>query len=148
MRSLIWKKPMKSSGRHPIPMRERSTLATVNLPPRPTNPPIMEKPIVVPTNHHRRSRNNALLDTFGMSEGLHSRRKMIVHLNRSGIKVNPGTVHEIVGDRGLFGAVSGKKLQNIIPAKDVVQAGSLVNRNFTAPAPNRVWVADLTYCRI
>ena len=34
-----------------------------------------------------------------------------------------------------------------IPAKDGHRAGDLLNRDFTAPAPNRVWVTDFTYCR-
>ena len=32
-------------------------------------------------------------------------------------------------------------------AKDGKRAGDLLDRNFTAPAPNKVWVADFTYCR-
>ena len=28
-----------------------------------------------------------------------------------------------------------------------IRAGDLLNRDFTAPAPNRVWVTDFTYVR-
>jgi transposase InsO family protein len=41
----------------------------------------------------------------------------------------------------------GKSVRTTIPAKDVTRAGDLLNRDFTAPAPNRVWVADFTHCR-
>jgi putative transposase len=34
-----------------------------------------------------------------------------------------------------------------IPAKDDVRAEDLVNRDWSAPAPNRKWVTDFTYCR-
>jgi putative transposase len=34
-----------------------------------------------------------------------------------------------------------------IPAKDGRRAGDLLNRDFTAPAPNRAWVMDFTYVR-
>jgi putative transposase len=37
-----------------------------------------------------------------------------------------------------------KGVRTTIPAKDGVRAGDLLNRNFTAPAPNRVWVTDFT----
>jgi len=72
---------------------------------------------------------------------------MTVHLQRQGIDVSAGTVHRLMGDEGLNGAVRGRSHRTTIPAKEGVRAGDLVNRNFTAPAPNRVWVADFTYCR-
>ena len=90
---------------------------------------------------------NAMLDTVGTPEGLYGRRKMTVHLQRQGVDVSAGTVHRLMGDEGLSGAVRGRSHRTTIPAKDGVRAGDLVNRNFTAPAPNRVWVADFTYCR-
>lgn len=33
----------------------------------------------------------------------------------------------------------------MIPAKDGKRAGDLLDRGFTAQAPNRVWVTDFTY---
>ena len=90
---------------------------------------------------------NAMLDTVGTPEGLYGRRKMTVHLQRQGVDVSAGTVHRLMGDEGLSGAVRGRSHRTPIPAKDGVRAGDLVNRNFTAPAPNRVWAADFTYCR-
>lgn len=41
----------------------------------------------------------------------------------------------------------GKKVRTTIPAAGVERAPHLLKRDFTAPAPNRVWVADFTYCR-
>jgi transposase InsO family protein len=38
-------------------------------------------------------------------------------------------------------------VRTTIPAKDGKRAGDLLDRNFTAPAPNLVWVTDFTYCR-
>jgi putative transposase len=35
----------------------------------------------------------------------------------------------------------------VISSKDGHCAGDLLGRDFTAPAPNRRWVADFTYCR-
>ena len=41
----------------------------------------------------------------------------------------------------------GKPVKTTIRAKDGKRAGDLLNRDFTAPAPNRVWVTDFTYVR-
>ena len=47
---------------------------------------------------------------------------------------------------GLFGAVRGKVKRTTIPGKTAdARPADLVRRNFRAPAPNRLWVADLTY---
>ena len=45
------------------------------------------------------------------------------------------------------GAQRGRAHRTTIPGKDGVRAGDLVNRAFTATAPNQLWVADLTYVR-
>ncbi len=46
---------------------------------------------------------------------------------------------------GLAGAVRGNTRGTTVPAEVAARPGDLVDRNFTAPAPNRRWVADLTY---
>lgn len=38
-------------------------------------------------------------------------------------------------------------MRTTIPAKDGRRAGDLLNRAFTACAPNRTWVMDFTYAR-
>lgn len=90
---------------------------------------------------------HVLLETVGQPEGLYGRRKMTAHLRRQGIEVSAGTVHRLMGDEGLNGLVRGRSHRTTIPAKDGIRAGDLVNRKFTAPCPNRVWVAYCTYCR-
>ena len=46
---------------------------------------------------------------------------------------------------GLQGIRRSKGIRTTIPAKDGKRAGDLLNRDFTAPAPNRTWVMDFTY---
>jgi putative transposase len=46
---------------------------------------------------------------------------------------------------GLAGAVRGKKVRTTVPDPDGVRAFDLVKRRFIAGAPNRLWVADVTY---
>ena len=48
---------------------------------------------------------------------------------------------------GLSGVRRDKHVRTTIPAKDGIRAGDLLDRDFTAPAPNRVWVTDFTYVR-
>lgn len=48
---------------------------------------------------------------------------------------------------GLQGVRRAKGIRTTIPSKDGVRAGDLLNRDFTAAAPNTVWVTDFTYVR-
>ena len=47
----------------------------------------------------------------------------------------------------LQGVRRGKAVRTTVPGKDGRRAGDLLNRDFTAPAPNRTWVMDFTYVR-
>ena len=46
-----------------------------------------------------------------------------------------------------FGVRRGKKWRTTIPDQAVERPADLAHRQFTAVAPNRLWVADLTYVR-
>src|SRR2546421_10935071 len=46
---------------------------------------------------------------------------------------------------GLAGVVRGKTVRTTVPDPDGARAPDLVTRQFTAGAPNRLWVADFTY---
>ena len=72
---------------------------------------------------------------------------MTAHLRRKGLHVSIGTVDRLMRDEGLCGVLRGKNHRTTIPGKDGKRASDLVDRGFTAPCPNRVWVADFTYCR-
>lgn len=41
----------------------------------------------------------------------------------------------------------GKTHRTTIPGKNGVRTGDLLNRDFTALAPNRVWITDFTHVR-
>ena len=45
----------------------------------------------------------------------------------------------------MFAAIEG--IRTTIPSKDGKRAGDLLDRDFTVPAPNRVWVTDFTSVR-
>jgi len=48
---------------------------------------------------------------------------------------------------GLNGIRRAKGVRTTIPAKDGKRAGDLVDRDYTACAPNRTWVMDFNYLR-
>jgi len=81
-------------------------------------------------------------------EGLYGRRKMTAHLRRTSVPdASRGAVDRAMRALGLAGVRRDKHLRTTIQAKDGIRAGDLLNRQFTASAPNLVWVTDFTYCR-
>ena len=82
-------------------------------------------------------------------EGLYRRRKWLALLRRQpGLAATSrGAVDRAMRTLGLEGVRQTKTLRTTIPAPDGDRAGDLLNRAFTAPAPNRVWVTDFTYVR-
>jgi len=71
--------------------------------------------------------------------------KVWLELNRQGITVARCTTERLMRQLGLQGVRRGRKVRTTVPGKDGQRAGDLLNRDFTAPAPNRRWVADFTY---
>lgn len=81
-------------------------------------------------------------------EGLYGRRKMAAYVRRTVIAdASFGSVDRAMRSLGLAGVRRDKGVRTTIPAKDGIRAGDLLDRDFTAPAPNRVWVTDFTYVR-
>jgi transposase InsO family protein len=90
---------------------------------------------------------DALLAARGTPEGLYGRRKMTHWLRRQGHDVAFCTVDRLMRDLGMNGVRRGRGVRTTVPAKDGHRAGDLLDRDFTAPAPNVCWVADFTYVR-
>jgi putative transposase len=80
-------------------------------------------------------------------EGLYGRRKMVPLVQRSLPDATPGAVDRAMRSLGLQGIRRSKGIRMTIPAKDGRRAGDLLNRDFSASAPNRTWVMDFTYVR-
>ncbi len=72
-------------------------------------------------------------------------RKVWRQLGREGIAVARCTVARLMREMGLQGAVRGKTVRTTISDKAAPCPRDRVNREFRAPAPNRLWVSDLTY---
>ena len=76
--------------------------------------------------------------------GVYGVRKVWRRLNREGVPVARCRVERLMRELGLAGAVRGRVKRTTVPAGVAARSGDLVDRDFTAPAPNRLWVADLT----
>ena len=81
----------------------------------------------------------------GANLGVYGARKVWRTLNREGIPVARCRNERLMREPGLAGAVRGKVKRTTVPAGVAARPGDLVDRAFHAPAPNRLWVADLTY---
>jgi putative transposase len=79
--------------------------------------------------------------------GVYGADKVWAQLNREGVRVARCTIERLMRDLGLRGAVRGKPKRTTITDDTAQRPRDLVDRNFTATAPNRLWVADLTYVR-
>ena len=70
------------------------------------------------------------------------------HLNRvERITVARCTVERLMRQLGLEETRRGATVRTTTPDPDADRPADLVNRDFTVPAPNRLWLADLTYVR-
>jgi putative transposase len=78
---------------------------------------------------------------------LYGAKKMWRELNRGGIEVARCTVERLMREMGLEGLRARKKRpRTTVPGPAGQERPSdLLERDFTAPAPNRRWVADITY---
>lgn len=75
-------------------------------------------------------------------------RRMWRALLRAGEQVPRCRVQRLMRQAGMRGAKRrGKPWRTTQPGRDARPRPDLVERNFTTPAPNRLWVADLTYLR-
>ena len=69
-------------------------------------------------------------------------------LNKDGIPVARCTVERLMGDLGLQGCRRGRIfVRTTVGDERLERPADLVERKFRAPAPNRLWVADLTYVK-
>jgi putative transposase len=81
------------------------------------------------------------LDVYGAD-------KVWAQLKREGTRVARCTVERLMRDLGLSGVRRGKSYRVTTQTDDRQRRpNDLVDRQFSAPAPNRLWVADLTYVK-
>jgi putative transposase len=79
------------------------------------------------------------------SRGLYGARKVWLQLRREGIPAARCTVERLMRQTGLEGVRRGRKRRTTVPDGQAERPLDLVDRDFTAEAPNQLWVADFTY---
>jgi putative transposase len=80
-------------------------------------------------------------------EEVYGARKTWLDLNSRGFPVARCTVERVMRRNGMRGARRGRKVRTTVPGTGPghERAADLLERDFTAPAPNRRWVADFTH---
>ena len=79
--------------------------------------------------------------------GVYGARKLWHQLRREGTQVARCTVERLMRELGLRGVRRGRQVRTTLPDETAPRPMDLVQRDFHAPAPNRLWVADITYVR-
>jgi putative transposase len=72
-------------------------------------------------------------------------RRTWKQLRRRGVDVARCTVERLMRGAGMLGVNRGRTPRTTIAEPAAARAADLVNRDFTATGPNRLWLADITY---
>jgi putative transposase len=78
--------------------------------------------------------------------GVYGVRKVHAELHRRGHPVARSTVARLMRAAGLRGVSRATGPRTTVPGSVPDTRPDLVDRAFTATAPNQLWVADITYC--
>ena len=103
-----------------------------------------------PTKRSARARSDATLtiEIWRVFEGnfqVYGVRKVWRQLRREGFDVARCTVARLMKAMDLQGVIRGKSVRTTVGDKAAPCPLDRVNRDFKAPAPNRLWVSDFTY---
>ena len=107
-----------------------------NLTRRPSRRAVRDAEIVAAMTRARQDQK--LVKRFGA-------RKMWLHLRSAGHAVARCTIERLMAAQGWAGATRAKTYRTTVPDPGAARACDLVERDFTATAPNQLWVADFTY---
>lgn len=88
-----------------------------------------------------------ILRVYEENRRVYGADKIWMQLNREGTRLARCTVERLMRRLGIQGIRRGRRWKTTIPDELQARPSDLVDRNFTAPAPNRLWVADLTYVK-
>ncbi len=105
---------------------------------------------IEPTRRSARARRDDALGpevrrVFEENFRVYGVRKVWRQLRREGFDVARCTVARLMRAMGLAGVIRGKPVRTTVSDKGAPCPLDRVNRQFRAPAPNRLWVSDFTY---
>lgn len=103
-----------------------------------------------PTRLSARARRDGVIKPeiariFAENFAVYGVRKMWRQMMREGVPVARCTVERLMRGMGLQGVIRGKPVRTTLSDKAAPCPLDHVNRQFQAPAPNRLWVSDFTY---
>ncbi|WP_336630043.1 MULTISPECIES: IS3 family transposase [unclassified Microbacterium] len=87
----------------------------------------------------------ALVSLWTDNYGVYGVRKLWKTARRSGIDIGRDQTGRLMRAAGIEGATRSKRVKTTRPDPAAARHPDLVNREFTATAPNRLWVTDLTF---
>jgi transposase InsO family protein len=79
------------------------------------------------------------------SRGLYGVPRVHADLRATGVRVGYKRVRRLMRRLGLRGVRKGRWVRTTVADPSAVPAPNLVQRHFTATAPNQLWVGDITY---
>jgi transposase InsO family protein len=83
------------------------------------------------------------------SKQLYGARKIWKQLRRDGVRVARCTVERLMRAENMTGVVAKRgKPRTTVPGDAASRPRDLVERDFRAPAPNQLWVTDITYVEL
>jgi transposase InsO family protein len=87
----------------------------------------------------------AIARVFAENFEVYGARKVWRQMVREGYGVARCTVERLMAELGLQGVIRGKPVRTTVQDKAAPCPLDHVNRQFHAPAPNRLWLSDFTY---
>lgn len=77
--------------------------------------------------------------------GTYGSPRITAELHDQGIRVNRKRVERVMREHGIAGLRLRRKVRTTVPESDAAPVPDLLQRDFTAPAPNLRYVGDITY---
>jgi putative transposase len=98
----------------------------------------------LPSEQRRVELDAAVAEAFEAAHGLHGSPRLLVDLRAAGWVVSEKSVAKSMARQGLVARPKKRRKNLTRPDKRAVPFPDLVQRDFTAPAPNVKWVGDMT----
>lgn len=89
-----------------------------------------------------------LLALFHANYKVYGARKLWKAARRAGYDIGRDQTARLMRVLGIQGVRRGRRVRTTRPDSDAARPADLVERDFTADTPNRLWVTDLTYVPI
>jgi putative transposase len=79
------------------------------------------------------------------SDGTYGAPRLLEDLREAGVQVGQKRIARLLRGAGLQGVSRRRGVRTTRRGREETPAADLVQRDFTAPAPDQLWVADITY---